>query len=77
MEKQFRLLQLILETHRVSHDALEKGVTVEKMDALSANEEIARSKYIMEKELDAMKAIKGRVESQMQKLIEEVTREHA
>ncbi len=77
MDKQFRLLQLILDTHRMSHEALEKGVTVEKMAALSANEEIARSKYIPEKELDTVTAIEQRMEHQMQELIQEVTAENA
>jgi V/A-type H+-transporting ATPase subunit A len=77
MEKQFFLLKLILHTHRLSQEALDKGVTVEKMASLSANEEIARSKYISEKKLDSIKAIGEHMETQTQKLIEEVTTEHA
>jgi V/A-type H+-transporting ATPase subunit A len=77
MDKQFLLLKMILETHRLSQEALEKGVTVEKMASLPANEEIARSKYISEKELDSMKSIGKHMETQTQRLIEEVTAEHA
>jgi V/A-type H+-transporting ATPase subunit A len=77
MVKQFRLLKMILQTHQLSLEALKKGVTVEKMAGLSANEEIARSKYISEKELDSMDAVEKHMEAQMQGLIEEVTTEHA
>jgi len=77
MVKQFRLLKMILQTHQLSLEALKKGVTVEKMAGLSANEEIARSKYISEKELDSMDAVEKHMETQMQGLIEEVTKEHA
>jgi V/A-type H+-transporting ATPase subunit A len=77
MVKQFRLLKMILQTHQLSLEALKKGVTVEKMAGMSANEEIARSKYISEKELDSMDAVEKHMEAQMQGLIEEVTIEHA
>lgn len=77
MEKQFLLLQLIMQTHQHSQDALAKGVTVEKMAALPANEEIARAKYVPEKKLESVKTVGDHMESQIQKLIEEVTTEHA
>jgi V/A-type H+-transporting ATPase subunit A len=77
MKKQFLLLKLILQTHQLSQQALEKGVTVEKMAALPANEQIARAKFTSEDALDSFEDIEKNMEKQLQDLIKEVTAEYA
>jgi V/A-type H+-transporting ATPase subunit A len=71
MKKQFLLLGVILSTHRMCQQALEKGVTVEKMAQLAANEEVARSKFISEDSLDSFKEIESHMGEQIDKLVRE------
>ena len=77
MKKQFLLLKLISDMHRQSEEALQKGVTVEKLAAIPTNEEVARSKFISEQEMESIKAVGEHMETQIQKLIQEVTTENA
>ncbi|MFC1683234.1 V-type ATP synthase subunit A [Candidatus Zixiibacteriota bacterium] len=77
MKKQFLLLKLILQTHLLSKAALDKGITVEKMAALPANEQIARAKYVSEDNIDSFAETEKNMDKQVQDLIKEVTAEHA
>jgi V/A-type H+-transporting ATPase subunit A len=70
MEKQFLLLQLILDIHRMCQEALEKGITVEKLSQLPANEEVARAKYIAEDQLESFEAIGEHIGEQIEQLME-------
>jgi len=70
MTKQFLLLSLILETHRMSREALEKGLTVEKLSQLGANEETARAKYIAEDQLSSLEAIGTHMSEQIAHILE-------
>jgi len=69
--KQFLLLKLILDTHRMCQEALAKGVAVEKMEALAANQEVARAKFQGEDKLESFKAIGEHMRTQIGQLIAE------
>jgi len=71
MKKQFMLLKLIMNTHELCQQALEKGVTVEKMSGLPANEEVARAKFVSEDKLDFFKTIQEHMQTQIEKPIKE------
>jgi V/A-type H+-transporting ATPase subunit A len=77
MKKQFLLLKLILQTHLLSQAALDKGLTVEKMAALPANEQIARAKFTAEDNIDSFAETEKNMDKQLQDLIKEVTADHA
>ena len=62
MEKQFKMLKLILNMHRKSKEALEKGVTVEQLSGLPVREEIARARYTPEKDITKIDEIHAHVE---------------
>jgi len=68
--KQYRMLRNIMLLHRLATDALEQGVTAEEVAALDVNEEITRSRYIPESELDRFDAIRDQIEQAVKGLIE-------
>jgi V/A-type H+-transporting ATPase subunit A len=70
MDKQFLLLQLILDIHRMCQEALEKDITVERLDQLEANEEVARAKYIAEDKLSSFETIRKNISEQIERLRE-------
>ena len=65
---QYLLLKLILEIHRMCQEALEKDITVEKLDQLEANEQVARAKYIAEDQLGAFETIQDHMNEQIEQL---------
>ena len=68
MEKQFKMLKLILNMHRKSKEALEKGVTVEQLSGLPVREEIARARYTPEKDITKIDEIHAHVEESVSSL---------
>jgi V/A-type H+-transporting ATPase subunit A len=68
MHKQYLLLKLILKIHAMCQHALDSGVTVEKLDQLAANEEVARAKYIAEAQLETFETIREHMNEQIEKL---------
>ncbi|MBD3367272.1 MAG: V-type ATP synthase subunit A, partial [Candidatus Eisenbacteria bacterium] len=68
--KQYRMLRNIMLLHRLATDALEQGVTAEEVAALDVNEEISRSRYIPESELDRFDSIRDQIEKAVKGLIE-------
>ncbi len=71
MEKQYLMLKLILEFQDLFKEALEKGVEFEKLASLPIREEIARTKYLPEQEIDKIENIRQRMEEQVEALIKE------
>ena len=69
MQKQYKLLKLILKMHELSQAALEKGVTVQQLSQLPVKEEIARAKFTLEHELHKIDEIAQRAEEQVASLI--------
>jgi V/A-type H+-transporting ATPase subunit A len=69
--KQYKMLRNIMSMNRHARDAVEQGVASEAIFALPVQEEISRSRYIPEAELDELDAIAGRIESEIRALAEE------
>ncbi|MFH1866087.1 MAG: V-type ATP synthase subunit A [Candidatus Eisenbacteria bacterium] len=69
--KQHRMLRNIMAMNRHAHDAVDQGVQAEAILGLPVLEEIARSRYIPEVDMDELDAIAGRIETQIRVLVEE------
>lgn len=68
--KQYRMLKLIMELHRLSQTALEKGVSIDQLASLPVKEEIARAKLIPEDQLDRFDQLEKEIQSQVEALTE-------
>jgi len=68
--KQYRMLRNIMLLHRLATDAVEQGVVAEEVAALDVNQEISRSRYIPESEIDRFDTIRDAIEKSMKELIE-------
>lgn len=71
MEKQYKMIFLILKFKSEAEKALNAGVYLEKILNLPIRDKIARSKYIPEKELSKMDDILKELQSDIEKLIQE------
>ena len=69
--KQYRMLRNIIVMNRHARDAVEQGVPSEAVFGLPVQEEISRSRYVPEAEIDELDAIAGRIETQIRGLVEE------
>lgn len=80
LQKQFRMLDLILTFHHEALRALEKGLLefdLEKLFALPVRERIARAKYVPEEKLELLDEIKAGIREQVAELIGEGGEEDA
>ncbi len=66
--KQYRILKLIIRFHHERQKALEKGINFDALTSLEVQEEIARAKYIMERELDNFDRIESDMVAQIKSL---------
>ncbi|WP_422484867.1 V-type ATP synthase subunit A [Gudongella sp. DL1XJH-153] len=71
LEKQNKMLKLILEFYDLGMKALEKGVYLKDIEHMPVREKIARSKYIDEEELQKIDEISVELNEEINKLIEE------
>ena len=71
MEKQYKMLKLILDMHQQSREALKRGATLKHLSELSVNEEIARARYLPESDLAKIDEIKQRIVEQVGSLGQE------
>lgn len=71
LNKQYKMLNLILSFRHEAEKALEAGVYLDKVLKLPVRDRIARSKYISEKEISKMDDILVELKSEMNKLISE------
>ena len=71
LKKQHKMLRLILLSDELGRDALSRRVDVEDILALPVREEIGRSKYIPETEMDKLDAIEQKLKQSMAALISE------
>lgn len=71
MKKQFAILKLILKMHELAQKALGKDVPIAKISSLPVREEIARSKYISEKEIEKIEEIGKKVDQQVEGLVKQ------
>ena len=69
LDKQFRMLKLILTADSLARGALDKNVDVEDILALDVKEKIGRSKYIEEKDLDEFDGIERELRKEFAELI--------
>ncbi len=65
LNKQFRMMKLILDNYELGEDALNKGVDIEDMLDLPVKEQIGRSKYIPESVLSQFDEIEKTLKEQM------------
>jgi V/A-type H+-transporting ATPase subunit A len=65
------MLRNIMALNRHARDAVDQGVQAEAILGLPVLEEIARSRYIPEVDMDQLDAIAGRIETQIRVLVEE------
>ncbi|XZL14398.1 V-type ATP synthase subunit A [Clostridium perfringens] len=71
LNKQYKMLNLILSFKHEAEKALEAGVYLDKVLKLPVRDRIARSKYISEEEISKMDNILVELKSEMNKLISE------
>ena len=68
MDKQRRMLWVIMRVHEKMSEALRRDVPPKKLFAIPVREEIARMRYIAEDSLDEIDALVGKAEEQMDSL---------
>lgn len=71
LKKQTAMMKLILENYKLGFEALQKGVDIEDMLELSVKEQIGRSKYIPESELQKFDEIEKELKEEMLSLASE------
>lgn len=71
LQKQNKMLKLILKFYDLGMKALEKGVYLKSIERMPVREKIARAKYIEEALLEQIDDISKQLEADMNKLIEE------
>jgi V/A-type H+-transporting ATPase subunit A len=68
LEKQYKMLDLVLTYYRKGQECLKRGVPIDKIVNLEIREEIARSKFIPEEQMERIDDIKRRLVEQMDAL---------
>lgn len=66
LKKQYLMLRLIMKFYYLAKEAIESGKDVEKIIKLPVREEIAKAKYIPEKELDKFEEIEKRIKMEIE-----------
>ena len=68
MEKQYEMLKMVLHFHKEALAAIGAGVETAEIFKLAVREEIARAKYVPEKEIDKIAQIRKAIEEQIKQL---------
>jgi V/A-type H+-transporting ATPase subunit A len=68
MQKQCEMLRMVLHYGRAAREALDKGVSIDKIERLEVRERIARAKYEPEDRIDSIKAIKDEIDKEIESL---------
>jgi V/A-type H+-transporting ATPase subunit A len=68
MEKQYEMLKTVLYFHKMALQAIEAGADTADISKLSVREEIARAKYIPQKEMKKISEIRNTIETQIKEL---------
>ncbi len=71
LDKQYKMIKLILMFHKEAERALKTGVYLEKILAMEVRDKIARSKYIAESEINRIDEITAELTSEVDTLISE------
>lgn len=69
LEKNYLILSLILQLHHLSEKMVEKEIPFNRIQGLRVREEIARSKYIPEDQLDQLKEIEAHINSEAEQVM--------
>jgi V/A-type H+-transporting ATPase subunit A len=69
MEKQFKMLKIIMRFHELGMDALKRGASMKDVFALPVRERIARMRYLEEKEIKQIDQIEDTIKSEMDDLV--------
>jgi V/A-type H+-transporting ATPase subunit A len=75
LEKQLRMLRLIMGFYERGREALERGAAIEPLLQLPVREEIARAKLISEGEWERFEAIEAQIEQQIAELVRQAEQE--
>ena len=70
MEKQYKMLKLIIDYYRFGIEALEKSASLDDILSIPARDKIGRSKYVPEAELASVDAISADMKAQLGELKE-------
>jgi V/A-type H+-transporting ATPase subunit A len=71
MDKQYRMLRNIISFHHLCMDAIEHGSAIKDLFSLPIREEIARMRYVDEKELDKIDGLLPEMKKQVEELLPE------
>ena len=71
LEKQYRMMQLIVDNFKLCQNAVTKGVDIEDLLELPVNDKIGRAKYIREDKLDEFDEIEKELKKEIADLIDE------
>lgn len=71
LDKQYRMLKLILDFHDESMKAIDAGAEYRQIINLPVREQISRAKYIPEEQLDEISAIEKVIKEQLEALVAE------
>jgi V/A-type H+-transporting ATPase subunit A len=69
LEKNYLILSLILQLHHLCEEMMEKEIPFKSIQGLRVREEIARSKYIPEDQLDQLKEIEAHIHSEAEQVM--------
>lgn len=68
IDKQYHMMKTILHLHKAGLAAIERGVDTDRIFALDVREDIARSSFIEESEMDKVIALCGKIDEQIKAL---------
>jgi V/A-type H+-transporting ATPase subunit A len=71
MDKQYKMLRNIIYFHHLGKEALEHGSTIQNVFSLPVRDEIARMRYIDEKELEKIDELMPRMKKEVDDLMPE------
>ena len=77
LDKQYKMLKIILEFHKLGQRALDAGAEFSQIINLSVRERIGRAKYTPEEQIETMDDIMKELREQMSSLISEGGFEYA
>jgi V/A-type H+-transporting ATPase subunit A len=69
MEKQFKMLRIIVHFHHAGMAALKKGASMSKLFDLPVREQIARMRYLEEKQIDRIDELEGTIKEQINGIV--------
>ena len=69
LNKQYKMLKIIYDFHRLASDALEKGAEYEELISLAVREKIGRAKYVHESDLQQLEDIDLEINDEIKYLI--------